>query len=344
MSDTIRFYDPHTPPFSIHGLADPMAPMFRRVPADVAEATNDGVAGLALHTSGVRLRFTTDSSFMVIRVRISTYMMPHATPLMEAGFDLYADIYSNTTPRLAVRHDYLGYFGFDPASRGEYESRMELPAGTKELTLNFPLYGSVESLEIGLDPAATVGAHTPYAHAEPIVFYGSSITQGGCASRPGTCYQNLLCRRFDCDYIDLGFSGSAKGEDAIVNYMASLPMAAFVSDYDHNAPTVEHLRATHHKLYEAIRKTHPDIPYIMLTKPDFFYGADDMARRDTVMESYLEARRNGDTNVYFVDGASYFAAAPSRRDCTMDNCHPNDTGFVRMAATIGDALFYVMPW
>ena len=62
MSDTIRFYDPHTPPFSIHGLADPMAPMFRRVPADVAEATNDGVAGLALHTSGVRLRFTTESA------------------------------------------------------------------------------------------------------------------------------------------------------------------------------------------------------------------------------------------------------------------------------------------
>ena len=142
------------------------------------------------------------------------------------------------------------------------------------MTVFLPLFGEVESLEIGICEGASLSAHTPYTHNLPVVFYGSSITQGACASRPGRAYEAMISRKYDLNYIGLGFSGACRAEKAIVEYMATLEMSAFVSDYDHNAPTREHLAATHHYLYETIRRKHPDIPYFMITRPDFYYNED----------------------------------------------------------------------
>ncbi len=336
----VQFYDPRYAPFSVHGLLDPRAVgSFRRLPADVAEATGDGVAWLSRHSAGGRVRFGTDAETLTLRVSVAPHgCMPHCTPMLENGFDLYMD-----TPRGSR---FVDEFKFDPA-KDDYEVAVVLPRGDKELTLHFPLYGEVLSLEIGLPDTARAWEHRPYTHAQPIVYYGSSITQGACASRPGMSYQAILSRIFDCDYQNLGFSGSARGEDAILSYMATLPMAAFVSDYDHNAPSPDHLRATHHKLYEAIRKTHPTIPYIMVSKPDFLWREDDIARRDVIMESYLSARAAGDKNVYFLDGSAFFipsAPGESRADFTADNCHPLDTGFRRMATAMADVLAAAMRW
>jgi hypothetical protein len=114
-----------------------------------------------------------------------------------------------------------------------------------------------------------------------------------------------------------------------------------VSDYDHNAPNVEHLKNTHHKMYEKIREKHPDIPYFMVTKPDFAFRDEDRARRRVIMESYLEACRKGDKNVYFIDGSAFFNGADIG-DFTIDFCHPTDDGFVRMADYIGDVIAKVM--
>ncbi len=333
----LSYYDPRVAPVSVHGLYD-VAPdhPYRRIPVEVAEATSPGVAYLAHHSAGGRIRFATDATMVSIRAKIKPDG-PHADHalLMEAGFDLYLDAENSS------RH--LGCFKFPLGQIADYEASLPLPAGYKELTINMPLYGEVLSLSIGLDESACVKAHRPYRHELPVVFYGSSITQGACAPRPGQSYQNILCRRFDCEYTNLGFSGNAKAEDAIVNYMAGLPMCAFVSDYDHNAPTVEHLIATHHKMYQAIRASHPDIPYFMLTKPDFYFTPDNIARRDAVMDSYLAARRAGDQNVHFIDGSSFFAF-DEREECTVDNCHPNARGFARMAEVIGNVMARVMGW
>ncbi len=336
----VRFYDPRYAPFSIHGLLNPLeVGAYRRLPVPIAEMTNDGVAWLSRHSAGGRIRFATDASSLTLRVTVAPHgCMPHCTPMMENGFDLYMD-----TPRASR---YVDEFKFDPA-RDDYAVTVALPAGDKELTLNMPLYGEVCSVEIGMPEAARVWAHAPYTHATPIVYYGSSITQGACASRPGLSYQAILSRLFDCDYTNLGFSGSARGEDAIASYMASLPMAAFVSDYDHNAPSPDHLRATHHNIYKTIRASHPDIPYIMVSKPDFLWREDDIARRDIIMESYLAARATGDRHVYFLDGASFFvpsAPGESRADFTADNCHPLDTGFRRMATAMADVIEAALGW
>lgn len=338
MSDTVVFHNPLTAPFEIFGLYKPSSENgFCRLPKEVAKNVNPGVASLYLHTAGGRIRFATDSDIITLRVSTGERTpMPHCTPLMEGGFDLYEDRDNESL--------FLGSFKYDTKNYREYEVSLSIPGGMKQLTLNMPLYGSVSELSIGLRKDSVLQAHIPYRYSVPIVFYGSSITQGACASRPGLCYQAYLSRRFDFDYINLGFSGNARGEDAIAEYMASLDMCAFVSDYDHNAPTPEHLKNTHHRLYRTIRNAHPDIPYFMITRPDFkFDSREDIKRRAIIMESYLKALSDGDENVWFIDGSSFFST-DSRRECTTDGCHPTDLGFYRMAMVIGEIFENIKPF
>jgi hypothetical protein len=176
-----------------------------------------------------------------------------------------------------------------------------------------------------------LGGGVKYRDLSPIVYYGSSITQGACASRPGNIYQNIICRRNNIDYVNLGFSGSGFAEDTMVDYLCGLEMSAFVCDYDHNAPNVSHLEATHRKMYEKIRAAHPELPYIMISRVDFdceYY--ENIKRRDVIIDTYRYARATKDKNVYFIDGASVFRG-PYQDLCTTDGCHPTDLGFYRMA-------------
>lgn len=330
LTDTdIEWYDVHEAPFALHGFNEPQEKdqPFRRLPEDVAEATNPGVATLALNTAGGRVRFITDSPYVAIHVEMKELSpMDHMAFTGIFGFDLYV--------RVDGRETYKGTFRPSTSMIPGYESKLALPeGGPHEVTINFPLYNRVDRLFVGLKENSCVSAPNPYKYSVPVVYYGSSITQGGCASRPGNSYQAMISRALDCDYINLGFSGSAKGEDAIVEYMSNMKMSVFVCDYDHNAPTVEHLRNTHEKLYRAVRAKQPDLPIIFVTKPDT-HQPDTFERREVIRATYEKAVAEGDQNVAFINGGELFAGE-NYDDCTVDLCHPNDLGFYRMAQGIG---------
>ena len=332
--ENIMFYDVKKAPFEIFGLYEPLTyGKYCRIPEDVALATSPRVAELYLFTAGGRIRFKTDSDVLFIRYKGRSALTFHTTPGMRHGFDIYMD-----TPGGSI---FMGMTKPESFSLTNYETAIKLGDGDKELTVNMPLFGEVYELQIGLREGATLSEHTPYKHNTPIVFYGSSITHGACASRPGRSYEAIISRKYDVNYRNLGFSGACRAEDSIVDYLSTLEMSAFVSDYDHNAPTLEHLKNTHHRLYEKIRAKHPNIPYFMITKPDFLYTDDSQARRVVIMESYLEAYNSGDKNVYFIDGSAFFNGAPIS-DLTLDRTHPNDEGFGRMAGYIGDVIANVM--
>ncbi len=336
--ENIRYYDPITEEaFEIFGLYKPELEkgIYRRIPENVAANVNDGVKGHSTNTAGGRIRFRTDSQSVVIKVKTDkNSQMFHATPLMESGFDLYIDGLFESV--------YAGVVKPAFGERAEYEFEIQLPAGEKDITVNMPLYGDVKSLEIGLNENATLSKHRPYLNSKPIVYYGSSITQGGCATRPGKTYEAIISRKTNTDYINLGFSGSARGEKAIAEYIAGLDMSIFVCDYDHNASQAM-LRETHFPMYKTIREKHPDIPYLMVTRPDFKYSRDDFQRRAIIMESYLKAFTGGDDNVYFIDGSTFFCGKEIG-ECTVDGVHPTDDGFARMASLIGDVIIKVANW
>jgi len=223
----------------------------------------------------------------------------------------------------------------------EYDGICHLPAKDNELTditINLPLYNGIKNLYIGLKDGSAIEAPMPYAIDKPMIYYGSSITQGGCASRPGNSYNSIISRWMDCDHINLGFSGNGKGEIFMAEYIAGLLMSAFVMDYDHNAPDADYLRATHEPFFKVIRAKQPDLPVIFMSMPNNDpYSASCVERRAIVKRTYENAIRAGDRRVYFIGGDSLFGEK-DQDACTVDGSHPNDLGFMRMAETIYPVL------
>ena len=337
-SEGLKYYNFKSEPFRIYGLCDAQNPDRHyciRMPENVSETVSQGVKNLNFCTAGGRVRFVTTSPYLAIKMdRKPMEQASNFSPIGRAGMDVYikrcdaaGQIFWTT---IAPAVDCSGIDKF-----------VKLPAGEKHITLNMPNYAGVTELYIGLDENSTLTRHPDYTYEKPVFYYGSSITQGGCPSRPGMSYENIISRRLDANYINFGFSGNAKAEDAIVDYMAEQDFSVFVCDYDHNAPNVEHLKNTHEKLYLKIREKHPDVPVIFVTKPDFWLKWGECEhRRDVIYNTYINAK-NRRENVIFIDGYSLFAGQ-NREDCTVDGCHPNDLGMFRMAEVIGKAVEYAL--
>ncbi|MBQ8352075.1 MAG: hypothetical protein IJY20_08565 [Clostridia bacterium] len=325
--------DAQAAPFSILGVQyDEQQTCFVRMPQAVADTVNPGVSLLNRNTAGGRVRFRTNSTFIGIRaVMRNEGTMAHFTLAGQSGFDLYRSVAGETPV-------YKGTFMPVVGMKEGYSSGRAVDGQMAEYTINFPLYDCVEKLYIALKQDAVIEPAAPHRNEKPVVYYGSSITQGGCASRPGNCYQAILSRRLNIDYINLGFSGSGKAEESMVAYLASLDMSVFVCDYDHNAPTVAYLEKTHMPLYRAIRAAHPTLPIIMLTAPDVLFNPSEYApRRALIYANYLRAKEEGDENLYFIGGDELFAGEDAD-SCTVDGAHPNDLGFYRMARGIEPVL------
>ena len=328
-NDTV-FFNVLEEPFKIYGLLFPENEddVFHRMPYDVAKKINEGVDTLNHHSAGGRVKFRTNSPYVIIRSKEpAIYRSAHFTLCGSAGFDIYKDVDGETV--------YINSFMPPVDMKDGYESKIETGLTEEsDITIHFPLYSRVKNLEIGIAVGSTLKTAADYKYDVPVVYYGSSITQGGCASRPGMAYQNIISRELDCDHINLGFSGSAKAEDVIAEYIAGLKMSVFVYDYDHNAPSVEHLEKTHYKMFKTVRTKNPELPIIMVSAPNGRPNATWLQRRDVIKASYERALAEGDKNVWFIDG-SEMMKFPGGNEATVDNCHPTDLGFRRMADVIG---------
>ena len=304
---------------------------FKRLPEGVAQNINEIGRIASGYSAGGRARFSTDSNTVVIRAKASLHW--------DMGFDLYrVDEKTGREYFAAGYRDtlFLIHEGEFVARLGEGHVQNERKM--QYYTLNFPCFAFVEYVEIGIEKDAEFGKGLKYRNDKPVVFYGSSITNGGLASRPGMTYTSLISQKYGIDYLNLGLSGGAKGDKAMAEYMAELEMSCFVCDYDHNAYEDGLLEATHLPMYEAIRRKHPDIPYIIITKPDCFKDFEDSRRRAQIIyKTYEYAKQKGDENVYFVDGKDLFSGEYYTA-CTLDGCHPNDVGFMRMAERIGTLI------
>ncbi len=335
----VKFYDPRKAPFKIYGLYNPLSEdVYKRMPTEIATKVNSGVASLHLDTAGGRIRFATDSRYIVINAKMPLMRRSPHNPLTgTSSFDLYIDGENGAPSRF--------FKPFIPPydSDGGYESLVDFKTRKlRYITICFPSYAHVSQLYIGLQEDAQLCEGLSYRDMKPILYYGSSITQGACSSRAGNIYQNIICRRNNIDYINLGFSGSAKAEDVIVDYLCALDPSIFVMDYDHNAPSVAHLEDTHRKFYEKYRAAHPEVPIIMVSKADVYKNYEDsLARRDVIMATYLYARESGDKKVYFVDGMRIYPDAVYD-DCMVDHCHPTDLGMMYMADAIGTEISRIL--
>ncbi len=334
----VIYKDVTTAPFSLEGFAwFGKDRRFARLPSGLTkEEVNEGALFLGNQTAGGAVRFRTDSRIIVLRAELAySSDMNHMPRAGSAGFDIYRGKGSRKV-----------HFGTAQPSRDQKVLEVflaRLPESEEramnEWTVNFPLYGGAEKVEIGLEPGSRLEAPTPHKVKDPVLFYGSSITQGGCASRPGNAYTSMLCRAVDAPQINLGFSGAGRGEKAVAELIAGLKLSCFVMDYDYNAPTPEHLKETHEIFFRTIRKKQPDLPVIIMSLCNVWPDRNRptyenvLKRRAIILETYEHAVAAGDRKVWFIDGATLFGK-DGRFECTVDGCHPNDLGFYRMYRTV----------
>ena len=200
----------------------------------------------------------------------------------------------------------------------------------------FPISSEVTKLLIGVTSDSKITAGAEYATEAPNVFYGSSTTQGACASHPGNAYPCILSRTLNADFTNLAFWGNAKGEKAMAEYVAGLNMSAFIFDYDYNAPSAQHLEATHEEMFRIIREKNPELPIIILSAPTPYPTKKDIERAEIIQKTDTNAVNRGDKQVYFLSGSEILA--PVKSFALADNIHPGDIGFHAIATAIEPIL------
>ncbi len=335
-NENLVWYDVNDKNFDLYGTDRGENDTFScRIPEEFAKKVNEGVYNMRGYGAGVRIRFASDSPLIAVRAWYGEGRVPTCCTACGAyGFDLYK---CNDDGTETFRHQFRPNADFDYKvfDNDPYKAKED---GLTYYTLNLPFFAEVTKLQLGIFADCKLERGKKYANGKPVIFYGSSITHGAAASTPGYIYENLIAQKYNMNYVNLGFAGNARGEDAMCSYIAKRDMSMFVFDYDYNAPTPEYLENTHHKFYELFRSINPDVPFVMISRPNFIHDIDmSVIRRNIIKASYKKAVEKGDKNVYFIDGETLMNPNDDVR-CTIEGVHPNDVGFSRMAKVIGEKI------
>jgi hypothetical protein len=306
----------------VNGLAwfEEDKPVLRRLPARLKDSFRAPVWNLAQQPSGGRIRFRTDSSRIgILAANPNASTMHHMTTIGQSGFDLY------------LNGEYLNSAWPDKEGKIAKEWNLGKSSELRDVTLYLPLYKSVTVKEIVLDKEAKVEAPKPFAVDKPVVHYGSSITQGGCAENPGLSCQAIVSRWLNVDFVNLGFSGNGLGEPAVAQAIAEIDASAFVLDYWGN-PSPQVYRETMPGFVDTLRSKHPKTP-ILVTSPYYFSGESvnpslkaSQDEKRGIARDFVDARRKaGDANISYVDGLEMLSR--EHADGLVDGVHANSIGF-----------------
>ena len=303
-------------PFALYGkIAE--APGYQRIPPDSRLDANQRAMGAC--SSGLQVRFRTDSSSVQVRAKLTgSGAMYHIPATGQSGMDLYAgapgeEIYCGTTI-------------LNP-SNAEYEVeiyRREEPV-MEDFVLYLPLYNSVIFLEIGLDDDASVEEAAPMPSGA-IVFFGTSITQGGCASRPGMCHTNILSRALGCVVYNFGYSGGGTMEPAQLEYLVKAPdPLLFIIECENNC-AFSVIESRMKDFVAGIRAAHPGVPVLIISAlPGHTVNPDSAGLQEQI------ASECGD-GVYYLDGRTLLPGDPG--EYTVDGLHLTTLGFQAYADAV----------
>ncbi len=310
-------------------------PVMRRLPERMKAAVPPKVWKLAQSTAGVRLRFRTDSINIGLLAVTGTYKLAPSPPTALIGVDVYVD------------DRYLGS-GLPDAMTGELKKQWTV-APTKEMRdveIYLPIDRPAVVKEIILDAGAKLEPGAPYSQEKPVVYYGSSITQGAQASNPGVAFPCLLGRWLNLDFINLGFAGNGMGEPALARAVAELPATVYVIDYWANPPP-EVYEKTFPGFIDIIRAKHPETP-IVVTGP--YYNPSEVIgsrmggyqlEKRRLIPRLVEARQKaGDNNIHYVDG--FDLISPDQADALSDARHANSYGMFLYARGLEPMLRKVL--
>jgi len=291
----------------------------------------DAVWELGQQSAGMYVRFVSNATKIQARwiLRFERLGSEHMPATGVSGLDLY------------VRQEADGWhwLGVGRPSQFPLNQKVladEMAPGTREFLLYLPLYNGVESVQIGLDPEAFM-AKAPQRTAEstkPICVYGTSITQGGCASRPGMAYTAILGRRLDRTVINLGFSGNGPMELEVGRFIVELDPAVFVLDCLPNMQPGQVSERTVPFL-KMLRQKRPETPIVLVENISYANAAyvpvrheSYTAKNTALQKAYQQLVAEGIKRIFYLHGDQLLG---QDGEATVDGTHPTDLGFLRMA-------------
>ncbi|QCT01927.1 hypothetical protein E6C60_1209 [Paenibacillus algicola] len=328
----VRWYSPLQEPFYVAGLGWFISEQkYRRLPVLADGVVPEAVDRLANHTAGGQIRFRTDSSQFVVRVRLTGKAhLPHMASSGQCGVDCYVG------ENGALRFVSTAQF---EVTQDEYESTLYIgwKREMRSVVLNLPLYQGVEEIWIGLEEEALVLPPAAYQSNQKVIFYGTSVTQGGCASRPGMLHTNMLSRHIPLEFLNLGFSGSGRGEPEVIELIAGIKNpGCIILDYEGNCKSTELFRQTLPESIAICRARHPSVPILISSRMKYAREAERKELRNTRLERkeleqelVRKLRQEGDFHVYFFDGSDLLGQY--YQECTVDGAHPTDLGYWHLA-------------
>ena len=339
-SDGLKYYDIPCDPFDLYGVYyEKQTNRFVRLPSEIADIVSDGVRYLNSNTAGGRVRFSTNSERISVKVKYQALTAAsHFSVLGGSGFVLLEERGDKTVFVFSYMPNYHGNDKENKTDNGYSVTKKVNDGAMRNYILYFPNYNDVSSLSIGLDETAAVGHGKKYRDIKPVLYYGSSITQGACASRADNDYPAYISKWSNVDFYNFGFSGWAFAEEKLIKYLATVDCSIFVCDYDFNAPDPDFLEKTHYNLYKTYRAIRKDTPIVFISNPDTdenYMRAKERVK--IVRKTYEAAVGDGDKNVYFIDGKELYGKN-DRENCTVDAVHPNDLGFYKMAKRVYKTL------
>ena len=326
----MKTYSFRDKPLRIFGVVDfDKTGKLERLPDTVRKAI-PSLSFLGRRCPGARLCFRTNAEKVNVTIELETFS-PDVGMSIFAAQSAFVFVGERPVSRFA------GLIAPNDYSEKRYSGSFTKSCETEDVTIYLPRNEVIADIRIEVDDGALVEAPTPYRDVKPVVYYGSSITEGGCSCNHSNAYNAILSRWLNVDYYNLGFSGRARGELAMADFINGIDMGVFVYDYDHNAPNLAHLESTHEPFFKRIREAHPDLPILMMSRPKCLYEERDKARRSVIRATYERAVAAGDKRVRFLDGETFFGTVDADL-CTVDGTHPNDLGFYRMATVIRPVL------
>lgn len=309
-------------------------PKLQRLPDRLKATVPPKVWGLSQAPAGVRLRFRTDSVGLGFTATTGKYKLALSPPAALIGVDVYVD------------GRYLGSALPDENALLRKDWTLGTEKALREVEIYLPVGSPTVVKEITLDADARLESGTAYAQVKPVVYYGSSITQGAQASNPGVAFPCLLGRWLNLDFVNLGFSGNGMGEPALARAVAEIPAAVYVVDYWAN-PAPEVYEKTFPEFIAILRAKHPETP-IVVTGPYYNpseilgsrMGQYQLEKRKLIPRLVAEKQKAGDKNIHYVDGLSLIA--PEQADALSDARHANSYGMFLYARGLEPVLRQVL--
>lgn len=321
--------------FTVMGtLAPDASAKYSRLPDSLQNNIREELWNLGLNSAGVMVRFRSDSPRLGVKWHSrNKFGMNHMTDTGVRGLDLYT---------IQPDSSWMWINSARP-SRSSSNSRSTLatdmqPGVMREYALFLSLYDGVDSLYIGVDSAAVLEQHHVQlpVREKPVLMYGTSILQGGCATRPGMAHTNILERMLNREVINLGFSGNARLDPEIAALMAQADASLFVIDALPNCKA-EMLEEKLEPFVAIIRQKHPDTPILLVESPLFPAMRYNMEVKETITEKNATLKRIydrmslNDANLHYFDGAGVLGDQPEN---TVDNYHFTDEGFNGFAKSL----------